>query len=105
MSDETKEPTKWLSAQQVADRYGLTRNWVYHCKELMEIAKKFGKYLKFPLEGVLEYEQTRQHGRKHGPGATGYDLVELAKYQKKAIGDRAAGKPVWNYKTQKWETK
>ncbi len=46
MNDE-----RYLTAQQVADRYHLTLQWVYGCRSLPR--RKIGKYLRF-LESDLE---------------------------------------------------
>jgi len=48
---------KYLSAAQVAKRYGLTTNWVYGCRSLPR--RKVGKYLRF-LESELEEWEKRQ---------------------------------------------
>lgn len=54
-----KEPAKgprFLSAQEVADRYGLSRRWVYDCRTLPR--RKVGKYLVFREDELEEFEMT-----------------------------------------------
>ncbi len=43
--------SRYLSAKEVAERYGLSVNWVYGCRTLPR--RKVGKYLRF-LESDLE---------------------------------------------------
>ena len=47
---------RYLTAQQVADRYNLTLQWVYGCRSLPR--RKVGKYLRF-LESDLEIWEKR----------------------------------------------
>lgn len=65
--DEKNPPNKgreenrpiFLSAQNVADRYGLTRKWVYGCKQLQDISIKVGRYRLYKLEDIEAFEQRR----------------------------------------------
>lgn len=56
-SDDKPKP-KYLTAQDVADRYGLTRKWVYGCRTLPR--RKVGKYLMFREDELEEFEKTWQ---------------------------------------------
>ncbi len=47
---------RYLTAQQVADRYNLSLQWVYGCRSLPR--RKIGKYLRF-LESDLEVWEKR----------------------------------------------
>lgn len=64
MSDEIK----FLTAVQVAARYGRPVSWIYTCKELKECAVKIGKFLHFRESDLLELENKRRHSRR------GFDL-------------------------------
>lgn len=50
---------KYLTAQQVADRYGMSIRWVYGCRSLPR--RKLGKSLRF-LESELETWEKRHTG-------------------------------------------
>lgn len=53
------ESPKYLTAQQVADRYGMNIRWVYGCRSLPR--RKLGKSLRF-LESDLETWEKRHTG-------------------------------------------
>src|SRR5262245_432521 len=46
---------RYLTAAQVAERYGLTLNWVYGCRSLPR--RKIGKYLRFRLDELEIWEE------------------------------------------------
>ncbi len=48
---------RYLTAQEVAERYGLTLAWVYRCKKLPR--RKVGKYLVFREDELESFEQYR----------------------------------------------
>ncbi len=50
---------KYLSAKQVAERYGLTVQWVWKCKALPR--RKVGKYLMFREDELERFELYRNH--------------------------------------------
>lgn len=56
MSD--KDQPVFLSARQVAERYGLTVRWVYGCRTLPR--RKAGKFLVFRLDELEEFEKSWQ---------------------------------------------
>lgn len=61
---------KLYSVAEVATRYGLSRAWVYRCKDLQRIAFKVGKYLRWRESDLLameEYRQTQPRGHRLGP--------------------------------------
>lgn len=53
-------PTDFLTAEQVAARYRLDVHWVYRCKELNAIKVKVGKYCRYPLDKVIEFETRKE---------------------------------------------
>lgn len=55
----------FLSAAQVAARYGQKRKWVYGCKQLQDISIKIGKFLFYRLEDIEVFEARRTEP-KHG---------------------------------------
>ncbi len=50
MNDE-----RYLTAQQVADRYNLSLQWVYGCRSLPR--RKVGKYLRFKESDLEQWEK------------------------------------------------
>ena len=64
MADETK----FLTADQVAARYGRPISWIYTCKELKACAVKIGKYLHFRESDLLALEEKRRFSKR------GFDL-------------------------------
>ncbi len=64
-----------LSARQVADRYGLTEQWVYHCLELQHIAFKVGKYLRYRESDLVKFEKAR--AAKQETERKGYRLHQV----------------------------
>lgn len=47
---------RWLSADEVAERLGVTAHWVYTNATLRNISAKFGKYRRYRLSGIENYE-------------------------------------------------
>ena len=69
MSRESQQGTEdpryvWLSAKQVARRYGMTVEWVYKCRDLRPYGTKFGKYLRFRLSDIHKFEEGRENARR-----------------------------------------
>ena len=58
MKPKTVEKPRYLSAQEVAERYGLTVSWVYGCRTLPR--RKVGKYLRFREDELEEFEKSWQ---------------------------------------------
>jgi hypothetical protein len=62
---------RYLTAQQVCDRYGLSLNWLYHCHRLRKYARRAGRYLRyreadlelFELEGAedAQFQRVMRH--------------------------------------------
>lgn len=53
------EKPRYLSAKQVAERYGVSPQWPYRCKDLQKYRRKIGQYVRF-LESDLElFEKER----------------------------------------------
>ncbi len=69
MSDE-----RYYTAQEVADRYGLTLQWVYGCRSLPR--RKAGKYLRFLESDLIEWEK-RQTGTGRVYGFYIFDQPEV----------------------------
>lgn len=57
-SQETDSRPKYLTVQEVADRYGLTKSWVYGCRTLPR--RKVGKYLRFREDELEQFEKSWQ---------------------------------------------
>lgn len=51
----------WLTAKDVARRYGMAIEWVYHCKDLRPYGRKMGKYLRFSLSNLRRFEESREN--------------------------------------------
>ena len=63
----TQETRPFLSAQQVADRYGMTREWVYlHKNELGAVPLGTGAKprLRFPLDACDQYFRDKVEARR-----------------------------------------
>ncbi len=43
MTERGSREEIFLTAKQVAKRYGMSRTWAYHCPELQSIRRKIGK--------------------------------------------------------------
>lgn len=61
---------KFLTALQVAERYGRPVNWIYTCKELQECKVKIGKYIFFRESDLLALEEKRSKSPR------GFDLKQ-----------------------------
>ncbi len=56
---------RYLTAQQVADRYNLSLQWVYGCRSLPR--RKVGKYLRFLESDLIDWEKRQTgSGRVYG---------------------------------------
>ncbi len=58
ISEELKGESRYLTAVEVAERYGMTLGWVYRCKKLPH--RKVGKYLVFREDELEKFEQYRR---------------------------------------------
>jgi predicted DNA-binding transcriptional regulator AlpA len=62
-AQKTSQPEPLLSVSQLAKYLGVPKSWVYNQSRLKKHTgfpvKKFGKYLRFCLSEVLEWERTR----------------------------------------------
>lgn len=59
-----------LTADQVAARYGMSVQWVYHCPEMVAIRRKVGKYCFYALadlERVEKMDRDKPTGAKTVP--------------------------------------
>lgn len=54
---------RFLSPQDVADRYGCAVDWVYHCKALKPYKRKIGGKLRFLESDLLQFENDREGAR------------------------------------------
>lgn len=52
---EEKKPV-YLNAKQVADRYGVSRQWPYHSPDIAHLRVKIGKYVFWKLEDLEALE-------------------------------------------------
>lgn len=64
---------RYLSAQQIADRYGLTRQWVYQCVKLRKYARNVGKYVMWRESDLEKFESERSKTQ-------GFDLEHFMRY-------------------------
>ncbi len=92
--EEKRGPVKrgtkdMLTPQQLADRYGLSVQWAYHCPELKAIRKKIGKYIFYPL---AEVERVEKMDRDKATGAKTVPLDEFRQYQERKKLEEAKGK-------------
>ncbi len=73
IATDLKGDTRYLTASEVAERYGRTLGWVYRCEKLPR--RKVGKYLVFredELESFESYRNIQPCGFfiRHDPQAT-----------------------------------
>lgn len=79
-SQDQPQGPRFLNAQQVADRYGLTVKWVYGCRTLPR--RKVGKYLVFREDELEQFEKSWQQ-------ATPSHRVYMTKLQQGITGNEA----------------
>lgn len=59
MSEQGSGGKKFLTAKEVAARYGMSLFWVYHCPEMQEIRRKIGKrHVVWAIEDLEVLERT-----------------------------------------------
>jgi predicted DNA-binding transcriptional regulator AlpA len=71
----------FLTAKQVAERYGMSKQWPYHCPELQAIRRKIGRSVRWKLSDIEEFE--RQDREKATGGKPADLLWEKAKQDEK----------------------
>lgn len=89
---------KFLTALQVAERYGLTVDWVYGCKELQQYKRKVGKYVMYAESDLEKFEDYREQwprtpssGKK--PGSQGYPIKQRLMRLKQESTEAKKNKP------------
>ena len=71
MSDDEKPI--FLTAKQVAARYGVSRYWAYHDPNLSRLKYKFGKYIRWKLADLEKFEADA--------GERGADLARFREWE------------------------
>ena len=56
MSEKQQGSDRLLKPREVAARYGMSLQWVYHCPELKAIRRRVGKYLFYRLSDLEKLE-------------------------------------------------
>ena len=56
--EEVAKERGWLTPTQVAERYGMSLQWSYHCLELQPIKRHIGKYVYYAIEDLEVLEKT-----------------------------------------------
>ena len=59
-SGEEKKMEVFLTAKDIAERYGVSKQWPYHSPEMMKLRIKIGKYVRWRLSDLeaLEAEKS-----------------------------------------------
>jgi predicted DNA-binding transcriptional regulator AlpA len=80
MSREGNEREEvFLTAAQVAKRYGMSRTWAYHCPELQSIRRKIGKRtIRWALSDIEKFER---QDREKAVGGKPADLMALKEWE------------------------
>ena len=74
-----------LTPDQVAARYGMSVQWVYHCPEMIAIRRKVGKYCFYSL---ADLERVEKMDRDKPTGAKTVPLEEFKKDQLRKAEDK-----------------